>query len=109
MKTQIHGGHRVQNLLRKAFDVKGNWKMSVDSKCPHKILTFFFSNTGHNYNHCMTAEDSKLIQEYMDKSSHSIIKEYLMNFKSAFSDYSNKLSLPPTCCWLLLGEYKYDE
>ncbi len=104
MKTQIHGGDVMQNLLRKAIEVKENWKISVDVICPYKILTFFFSNTGHMDNDCMTAEDSKLVEDYVDESPHHTLKEYLLRFKSVFSEHSTKLPLPTTCCWLPMDE-----
>ncbi len=65
MKTQIHRGDVMQNLLSKAFEVKENWKMSVDTICPYKILTFFFSITGNDDNNCMTMDDSKLVQHML--------------------------------------------
>ncbi len=46
MKVQIYGGDIMKNLLRKSFEVKDEWKVSVGTICPYKILTLFFSNTG---------------------------------------------------------------
>ncbi len=70
----------MENLLRKAFEVKDEWKVSVNTFCPHKILTLFFSNTGHKYNDCMTPEDSKLVFEYVEESTYS-------NLKSSFEQF----------------------
>ncbi len=39
MKTQINGGDVMQNLLGKAFEVKGNRKISVDVICQNKFFT----------------------------------------------------------------------
>ncbi len=84
----------MQNLLRKAFEVKENWKISVDVICPYKILTFSFSNTGHKDNDYMTVDDSKLVQEYVDESPHNILMDYMSCFKNVFSKYIMKLPLP---------------
>ncbi len=62
----------MKNLSRKAFEVKENWKISIDVVFPYKISTFVFSNTGHKDNDYMTVEDSKLVQQYVDESLDNI-------------------------------------
>ncbi len=93
----------MQNLSRKAFEVK---KLEDIGQCnyPSKILTFFFSNTGHKDNDYMTVEDSKLVQQYVDESPHNILKDYISCFKNLFSEYVMKIPLPTTCCWLQMDE-----
>ncbi len=108
MKTQTHGGDVMQNLLRKAFEVKENWKISIDVICPYKILTFSFSNTGHKDNDYMTVDDSKLVQQYVDESPHKILKDYISCFKKVSSEYIMKLPLPATYCWLQMDESSTD-
>lgn len=85
MKTKIIRGDMTQNFMRKAFEVKEYLTISVVVIHPYKNLTFFFSNASHKENDCMTAGDSKLVQDSMWKSLQIIISTNTSCISNLFS------------------------
>ncbi len=93
----------IQSLLRKAFKIKKNWKLSINATHPYTGLMYFFSNTGHKDNNYMTVDDSKSVHEYVDEYPRNDQKEYVSCFKMHFLIISWSilcLKLVVGCKWM---------